>query len=120
MIRTFSRYVIVGVANTAIHCAVFAVAFYALGLGQAIGNFVGFSVSVSFSFFLNAKFTFNARATGIRYLMFVGFMGAVSFIVGLVSDSYHISPWITLVAFASISLVIGFLYSRFFVFKEGA
>lgn len=107
----------VGVANTAIHWIIFGLAFFALGLDQAVSNLLAFVVAVTFSFFANAKFTFNEKATGTRYLMFVAFMGAMSFIVGLISDNYSINPLVTLIAFSSISLALGFLYSRFLVFR---
>ena len=65
--------------------------------------------------FANAKFTFNAKATSRGYILFVGFMGLLSFISGQISDRFNISPLITLlIEFSSISLV-WFVYSKFVV-----
>ncbi|KAF1366832.1 putative flippase GtrA [Yokenella regensburgei] len=85
---------------------------------QAVSNVVAFLIAVTFSFFANAKFTFDAKVTSRGYLLFVGFMGLLSFISGQLSDHYSISPLITLLEFSSISLVCGFLYSKFIVFRD--
>lgn len=79
---------------------------------------MAFLIAVTFSFFANAKYTFSAKATSRGYILFVGFMGILSFVSGQVSDNYNISPLITLIEFSSISLVCGFMYSRFIVFRD--
>ena len=118
MIKLLSRYISVGIVNTALHWAVFGIMVYIMKNDQAVSNVVAFLIAVTFSFFANAKFTFSAKASGRGYVLFVGFMGLLSFISGQVSDHYNISPLITLIEFSSISLVCGFLYSRFIVFRD--
>ncbi|QLW75359.1 MULTISPECIES: GtrA family protein [Citrobacter] len=118
MINLLSRYISVGIVNTALHWAVFSFMVYIMKYDQAVSNVLAFLIAVTFSFFANAKFTFSAKATSRRYVLFVGFMGLLSFISGQVSDHYHIPPLITLIEFSSISLVCGFLYSRFIVFRD--
>ncbi|HFN3648675.1 TPA: GtrA family protein, partial [Enterobacter hormaechei] len=56
MLKLFAKYTSIGVINTLIHWVVFAVCIYAFNTGQALGNFAGFVVAVSFSFFANARF----------------------------------------------------------------
>ncbi len=41
---------------------------------QALANFSGFVIAVSFSY-ANARFTFNASTTTLRYMMYVGIYG---------------------------------------------
>lgn len=118
MLKLFSRYISVGVINTGIHWLVFAGAVYLMHLSQAVSNLVAFSIAVTFSFFANAKFTFNAKATTKGYLLFVTFMGFMSILVGYLSDHYKISPLITLVEFSAISLICGFLFSNYVIFKD--
>ncbi|RWT56003.1 hypothetical protein DN588_19290 [Enterobacter cloacae] len=77
MLKLFAKYTSIGVINTLIHWVVFAVCIYTLHTGQALGNFSGFVVSASFSFFANAKFTFKSSTTTMRYLLYVGFMGSL-------------------------------------------
>ena len=112
-----SKYASVGVFNTMIHWLVFAF-LYSLGSSQSISNFVAFLVAVTFSFFVNAKFTFKAKVTSKKYLMYTVFLGTVSILMGKISDVIHLNPLFTLVLFSGTSLVIGFLYSRYVVFKE--
>lgn len=118
MIKLLSRYISVGIVNTALHWAVFGIMVYIMKNDQAVSNVVAFLCAVTFSFFANAKFTFNAKATSRGYILFVGFMGLLSFISGQISDRFNISPLITLIEFSSISLVCGFVYSKFVVFRD--
>lgn len=118
MIKLLSKYLSIGVINTAIHWAVFGILTIIFFTTQATANLIGFVVAVSFSFFANAKFTFQAKATTARYLSFVIFMGLLSYLTGLIADYISLPPLATLVMFSSISLILGFIYSKFFVFKD--
>lgn len=104
--------------NTAIHWLVFAVV-YVVTYEQSVSNVVGFCVAATFSFFANAHWTFNSKPTTVRYISFVGFMGGLSWLVGRGADAVQLPPLITLVVFSLISLLAGFLYSRYFVFDGG-
>jgi putative flippase GtrA len=117
MLKLFAKYTSIGVINTLIHWVVFAVCIYAFHTGQALGNFAGFVVAVSFSFFANARFTFKSSTTTMRYMLYVGFMGSLSAAVGwaLISQACsdrHVN------LFSAISLVCGFIYSKFIVFRD--
>ena len=96
----------------------FAICIYAFHTVQALGNFAGFVVAVSFSFFANARFTFKASTTTLRYMLYVGFMGTLSAAVGWAADKSGLAPLITLIVFSAISLVCGFIYSKFIVFRD--
>ncbi|ALV91770.1 MULTISPECIES: GtrA family protein [Pantoea] len=117
MLRLFARYTSVGVVNTAIHWAVFG-ALLASGAKQSMANLAAFCVAVTFSFFANAKWTFNAEATTARYFLYIFFMGAMAVSVGWTADRLHINPIVTLIFFSALSLVCGFVYSKFFVFRK--
>lgn len=117
MIQLFARYFSVGVINTLLHWVVFAALVYLASTTQATANLIAFIVAVTFSFFANAKFTFKKKATCGRYVAFVGFMGVLSYLTGFIADKVNAAPIITMVAFSAISLVLGFLYSKLFVFK---
>ncbi|GKX50976.1 GtrA family protein [Budvicia aquatica] len=119
MLKLFTKYLSIGVINTLIHWAIFAVLVYLLSMSQAVSNLLAFCAAVTFSFFANARFTFKAKATSSRYLIFVGFMGALSLIIGWMADKSKLSPIFTLIVFSAISLVCGFLYSKFVVFRSG-
>lgn len=118
MLKLFSKYAAIGVLNTMIHWVVFSVCVYALDTGQALANFGGFVVAVSFSFFANARFTFNSSTTTMRYMLYVGFMGTLSAAIGWEADNVGLPPLVTLIIFSAISLVCGFIYSKFIVFRD--
>lgn len=118
MLNIFAKYALIGVINTIIHWVVFGVCIYGLHTGQALGNLSGFVVAVSFSFFANAKLTFKAQATTIRYMIYVFFMGALSVSVGWAADKSQTAPIITLITFSIVSLVCGFIYSKYIVFRN--
>ena len=118
MLKIFAKYTSIGVLNTLIHWVVFAVCIYVLNTNQALANFAGFVIAVSFSFFANARFTFNASTTTMRYMLYVGFMGTLSAIVGWAADKSGLNPIITLITFSAISLVCGFIYSKYIVFRD--
>ncbi|EMN5768394.1 MULTISPECIES: GtrA family protein [Enterobacter cloacae complex] len=118
MLKLFAKYTSIGVINTLIHWVVFAICIYAFHTGQALGNFSGFVVAVSFSFFANARFTFKSSTTTMRYMLYVGFMGSLSATVGWAADKSGMAPIVTLILFSAISLVCGFIYSKFIVFRD--
>ncbi|MGO3567306.1 MAG: GtrA family protein [Serratia grimesii] len=115
--NTFLRYASVGVMNTCAHWAVFALMLLS-GSSQSLSNVVAFCIAVTISFFVNAKWTFKSEATTIRYAMYVLFMGGMAFLVGWLADKMDVKPIVTLVTFSAVSLICGFIYSKFFVFKD--
>jgi len=117
MRQLFSKYVSVGVLNTAVHWICFFT-FYNLGFSQSHSNLLSFLVAVTFSFYMNAKFTFKSTATSRKYVIYTLFLGALATLIGKVSDVAQLPPILTLVATSGASLVIGFLYSHFVVFRE--
>lgn len=118
MLKLFTRYAAIGVINTLIHWVFFAICIYGFHTGQALANLSAFVIAVSFSFFVNARFTFKAPTTTLRYMLYVGFMGGMSAIVGWAADKCSLPPLITLVTFSAISLTCGFIYSKFIVFRD--
>lgn len=118
MLKLFSKYAFIGILNTLIHWCIFALCLYAFHTSQALANFAGFVIAVSFSFYANAKFTFNSTTTTLRYMLYVGFMGTISAAVGWAGDIAKMPPLITLVLFSLISLMCGFIYSKYIVFRD--
>lgn len=118
MLKLFSKYFTIGIFNTAIHWVVFAVCLYALHTNQALANLAAFCVAVTFSFFANARFTFKARTTTLRYMLYIGFMGSLSAATGWLADMCGLPALFTLMAFSAISLICGFFYSKLIVFRS--
>lgn len=117
MTMLFPRYASVGVVNTLIHWTVFGILVF-MGANQSVANLAAFAVAVTFSFLANSRWTFNSVVTPRRYLFYVAFMGASAAAMGWAADRAFLHPFLTLVAFSLFSLVAGFLYSKFFVFRS--
>ena len=117
--KGFFTYALVGVANTLIHWQIFFVLRVGAGLDQSTSNFFAFCVAASFSFYVNALYTFEAKRSVPGYVLFLCFMGALSFIVGHFGDRWQLHGLLTVAVFSLLSLVIGFLFSRFVVFRGG-
>ncbi len=117
LLKQFSKYFSIGVLNTVVHWISFVLAHFVFSLPQSISNTIGFIIAVIFSFFMNAKFTFNQRTSINKFLSYTIFMGLLSYLVGYVADVISLPVMITLIVFSAISLVCGFLYSKFIVFK---
>ena len=67
----FSRFLSVGVANTALGYAVIFGCMYLAGLSPELSNAAGYAVGLLFSYFLNRHFTF--RSAQQRSMEFVRF-----------------------------------------------
>lgn len=113
----FSRYVSVGGLNSLVHAAIFAFALQVLELGQSLGNLLAFFVALSFSFMVNGRYTFRARLSLRRYLLFLTGMGSLSAGLGYLADRGNWPPLITFVGFSLTSLILGFIFTRW-IFRE--
>lgn len=118
MTKQFSKYTLIGILNTLIHWLVFFVFYTLFSSSQSLSNLLGFAVAVVFSFFMNAKFTFQTQANIRRFISFTLFMAIVSWLVGYIADIIALPPLLTLIAFSGISLVLGFLYAKIIVFED--
>lgn len=116
--KGFTTYAVIGVANTFIHWQIFFVLTTAAELSQAASNLAAFCVAASFSFYVNALYTFDARVSVLRYLIFVGFMGVLSFAVGRFADVWRLNGLVTVASYSLLSLFFGFFIWRFVVFRE--
>ncbi|MEB6533285.1 GtrA family protein [Pantoea stewartii] len=119
MIRLMIRYAVVGMLNTLIHWLTF---FSCLeqDYTQALSNFIAFCVSVTLSFLFNGKWTFGRESTTMRYMSYVFFMGSISVMIGSYADRLNLYPLFTIFSFSMISLVFGFLYSKYIIFSNGS
>ncbi|MFC0266587.1 GtrA family protein [Kushneria aurantia] len=119
MQNQFVRYALIGILNTTIHWLTFLLLFALLG-SQSLANLAGYLTAATFSFFANARWTFKSEATTPRYIAFVAFMGVLSWGFGWAADAISLHPLLTLIGFSALSLVLGFLFSRFLVFRSRA
>ncbi|WP_130904030.1 GtrA family protein [Pseudomonas sp. Sample_22] len=116
--RGFSSYTVIGVANTLIHWQIFFLLSVAAGFSQAVSNLVAFCVAASFSFYMNGLYTFDSKLSVGGYLLFMAAMGALSYGVGHAGDVWRLHGLLTVALFSALSLVLGFLFSKYVVFSE--
>lgn len=116
MLRNLSIYSVIGVINTSMHWAVFYI-FHENGFNQSYSNLSAFICAATFSFLMNAKYNFKSEINKIRYFLFLGGMGTISFSIGIIADHFMLSPLITLILFSGISFLLGFIYSKYLVFR---
>jgi len=116
--KEFSSYTVIGVAHTLIHWQIFFLLSVAAGFSQAVSNLAAFCVAASFSFYMNALYTFEAKGSVGGYLLFLLAMGGVSLGVGHAGDVWRFHGLLTVALFSALSLVFGFLFSKYVVFRE--
>lgn len=80
-------------------------------------NVLAFAIAVTFSFFANARMTFKTQSSLRRYSLYVSFLGVIAYLTGTLTAYLALPVIVTLVSFSTISLIAGYAYSRFFVFR---
>lgn len=78
------RYLVVGLANTALDLALFTLLAVALGVAPVLANVTSTVVVMTISFFVNRAWVFRAESAGLR--SYVGFV-SVTLFSGLVLQS---------------------------------
>jgi putative flippase GtrA len=117
-LKGFSRYSVIGIANTLIHWLVVAVLCLGMGVRQSFGNLTGFIFAGSFSFVANGRYTFKRAGSWQRYLFFMVFMGLMSLAVGHLGDVLGMTVLLTFMLSSSINLSLGYCYSKYVVFRR--
>jgi putative flippase GtrA len=113
----FANYALVGIANTVIHWQLFFILRIGFGLSQAYSNLGAFCAAASFSFYVNALYTFAIPTSLRRYLKFMLCIGSLSFAVGKLGDQMQLPSVVTVTVFSVASLVTGFLISKWLVYR---
>jgi putative flippase GtrA len=116
--RGLSSYTVIGVANTLIHWQIFFLLSVAAGFSQAVSNLLAFCVAASFSFYMNGLYTFDSKLSVGGYLLFMAAMGGLSYGVGHAGDSWRLHGLLTVALFSALSLLLGFLFAKYVVFRE--
>lgn len=117
MVKMFLSYFKIGIINTVLHWLIFF-CIYHFTEKQNISNSIAFILVTTFSFFINARYTFKENVSLYKYMLFVLIMFTLSWITGKTGDSMHLNPLITLVSFSIVSLILGFLFSKFIIFRK--
>lgn len=120
LLKHFSIYVYIGVLNTLIHWGVFLTLHSVLLARQLVSNLCAFAVAATFSFYANSRYNFKRAVSWARYLSFIGFMAFLSLAIGWLGDELVMPGIVTLVVFSGVSLVVGYFYANYVVFRGTA
>lgn len=115
--RQFLTYAAIGVINTAIHWGVFGCFYEFATFSQSLSNLLGFLIAVTFSYVMNAKFTFQRQRNFAGYIKMTIIMACISWGIGWYADQSSWYPLITLVLSSATSLALGFVLTKVFVFR---
>ncbi|MFJ4194319.1 GtrA family protein [Pseudomonas sp. NPDC089534] len=107
---------VIGFTSSLIHWQVFFVLASTTSLDQAASNFAAFCVAASYSFYMNALYTFESSTSVGAYLAFIGGMAGMSYGIGYFADSQNLPGLMTLGVFTFFNLVFGFCLYRFVLF----
>ncbi|MDU2406859.1 MAG: GtrA family protein [Acinetobacter junii] len=112
----FVKYVFIGLLNTVIHWIVFYW-LYILNVKQYLGNFIGFCCAVIFSYIMNAKYNFQSKQSLKKFSLFFCLMSTLNLGMGGLADYLNLLPFFTLVVSSGLSFFVGYIVSKYFVFK---
>ena len=113
----FFKFCVIGVLNTGIYFLVF-MGLLTIFASQLIANFLGFCAGVTFSFFMNAAFTFKQKTTINKFIRMVLVSGTLSGFFGYLGDSYQWSPYMTFTLFVLVNPLISFFLTKKIVLSE--
>ncbi|AMQ86815.1 GtrA family protein [Pseudomonas sp. 22105] len=116
--KGFPAQTAIGLAATLVHWQIFFVLSSAVQLDQSASNFAAFCIAASFSFYMNALYTFETRTSVVAYLMFMSVMGVLSYGVGVFADSRNLPGLVTVSGFSLMNLLLGYCFFRFVLCRE--
>jgi len=120
--RELLRFIGVGVLNSALDFAVFTLCIRGLALCLVAANLSAWSVAVTFSYFMNGRWTFaRSRAEVLQARPYVRFVlgNALSFVLAtlvLVTLARHLPTLIAKAVSLAIGFAINFLVARYAAF----
>jgi putative flippase GtrA len=121
--KQFSRFIVVGMLNTAVGYAVIFGCMYAAGMGPELSNVAGYAVGLAVSYVMNRTYTFGSkqepRREIVRFLVVFGLAYGANMLVllALVRGSgmnAAVAQVVAGVAYIAVSYVL----SKFYVFRE--
>ena len=122
----FIRFALIGVSNTAVHYAVFALLVTLFSMQYLIASAIGYVCGLINSYLLNRSWTFRARARPMKrrvgeFVRF-GLVNALALTVNLLVmrglvELMSVTPYISQLFAIGLALVVNFLGNRFWTFR---
>lgn len=123
MMRQFFRFLLVGVANTAVGYAIIFFVMYLVGASPEVSNFVGYFSGLLLSYVLNRHFTFKSiqRRSGefARFLVVFGIAYTANFLALLFFIRVIlIDPGVSQILAGCVYIVASYLLNKYYVFRS--
>ncbi len=117
------KYVVVGLANTALGYAIIFGCMYWLGLGPVLSNVIGYALGLVVSYLLHRKVTFQSTQTGhaeaLRFLVVFGVAYSLNLLMlMLLIDYWHVHKGWSQVIAGAVYVIASFLMQKFYVFRS--
>jgi len=120
MFFQFIKYNLVGIINTIVGFSIiFSLMFF--GLSPVISNLIGYAIGSVLSFYLNSRYTFNARQSTPLQVIYFFLVLLLSYLLNLFTLFLLldvINPYIAQLFSAIVYTSSSFLLMKLFVFKE--
>jgi putative flippase GtrA len=122
---TVVRYLTVGVLNTCVGLATIYLGMYMFRLGNVTANVIGYALGIAFSFVLNKRWTFASTGKSAPQLMRFLLVTATAYVTNLVTvmvliNGFETNQYLAQALGIGPYTTIGYLGSRFFVFRDSA
>lgn len=120
--KTFARYLMVGVVNTGIGYAIIFLCMYGIGLSPEISNAAGYGLGMVISYVLNRTFTFGSppstRGTKVRFAVVNGlsYLANLGMLILLVR-TWGIHEGLSQVLAGGVYVATSFLLNKHYVFR---
>jgi len=117
---SFIRFLLVGIANTAVGYGTIMFLHYAFGISPVVANTGGYLIGGLLSYMLNRRFTFASKRRHSEALPRFALTVGCCFVLNLIvlEQTLAFVPLPVAQAFASVTYTVAFyLTSRFFVFR---
>jgi len=116
------KFALVGVGNSLISFGVFNILLYCR-LPYLYANFIGYSIGMFNSYYWNYRFVFQDEISITSIVKFIVVnviaLSCSSLSLYMFIDVFKVNPQIAYIISLSVTMVINFLFSKFWVFKQG-
>lgn len=121
MFGEFSRFLVVGIGNTAIGYAVIFAAMYLVGLSPELSNILGYALCLMLSFVLMRNYTFRSKGNYRGELLRFLFVFAVAYVLNLGALAYmvrvaHMHDGVSQIVAGAVYVATSFLMNKYLVF----
>lgn len=116
-----TRYALIGVGNTAIHLLIVGLLTWFVGLNQMYSNTIAYIIASSFSFLMNAKWSFQRKPKAQNYARFqvISVLGLIaSTFFGYLGDYFGWHFALTVLLIALTVPIVSFLLHRSYTFSK--